>query len=294
MKYENLIINQEAVDDFGNEFLVELANLDVIRLAIPAPHPEYGDLEFAQNLADLIHLDLRSKACHSSGLIRSNAEMRDALICLRQLCMRLGVSFPEFGFRDLISLEYCWKREGIDRYNRSEERVEWVNEQMEPLKEEIHKKILDAFDRKLLTAVSPYDKTGWPEVDGEIAELRARFRTATTPQACAAIGTACVRVNRSAADAAYLPSRHTPGIEKPLPLDKDKNRCEAIIETELRGSQSDVLISYAKSVISLAHHVKHSPPANRTEAGIAADASIALANMLRRVTKVSKAEHGTE
>lgn len=53
----------------------------------------------------------------------------------------------------------------------------------------------------------------------------------------------------------------------------------------MRGRENEELRGLVKKASALAHKVKHSPNADRVNAGIAADAVILLANMLRRLAE---------
>jgi hypothetical protein len=81
----------------------------------------------------------------------------------------------------------------------------------------------------------------------------------------------------------YDPALHLrPGEEEP-PVAKTKQRLDRYIEDALPGPANAVLRKLGKAAIELAQQVKHSGEPTRTEAGIAADTIILLANMLRRL-----------
>lgn len=66
-------------------------------------------------------------------------------------------------------------------------------------------------------------------------------------------------------------------------VDKTKLRLDRYINARLPGKSNSEMRKYARGAIELAQAVKHSGSPTRTEAGILADAVIALANMLRRL-----------
>ena len=68
-----------------------------------------------------------------------------------------------------------------------------------------------------------------------------------------------------------------------------KQRLDRCVETALEGSTNKELRKLARAVIEVAQAVKHRGSPSRTEAGIAADAVIQLANMLRRLDDVQPA-----
>lgn len=120
-------------------------------------------------------------------------------------------------------------------------------------------------------------------VDEEIRELRRRFQTATTPQDYRALGTNCVGLLEALSKIVYDPAKHLRAGETPPSVQQSKMRIERYIETELPGAANEDIRGLARKSIELAHHVKHSGSSTRREAGIAADAVILLANILKRL-----------
>lgn len=64
-----------------------------------------------------------------------------------------------------------------------------------------------------------------------------------------------------------------------------KHRLERFVEDAAPGGDNETLRKLARASIEMAQHVKHSQTPTRREAGIAADAVIQLANMLRRLSE---------
>ncbi len=81
----------------------------------------------------------------------------------------------------------------------------------------------------------------------------------------------------------YDPSRHLREGETIPPVDKSRQRIGRYVEDALPGKASEELRGLASKTIEVAHHVKHASTPTRRDAGIAADAVIPLANMLRRL-----------
>lgn len=83
--------------------------------------------------------------------------------------------------------------------------------------------------------------------------------------------------------AAYDPSRHLFEGEAEPPVTQTKNRLARIIEVDSEREGSDELLRLARATAEMAQAVKHNPGGSRVRAGIAADAVIQLANMIRRL-----------
>ena len=67
------------------------------------------------------------------------------------------------------------------------------------------------------------------------------------------------------------------------PVDRTDIRIGAYIDQRLLGGSNEELRGLTKKASARSHKMKHSPKADRTTTGIAADAVILLANILRRL-----------
>ena len=119
-------------------------------------------------------------------------------------------------------------------------------------------------------------------MDEEIAELRRHFEIATSPQDYRNIGNDCVTVLEAISAVAYDHAIHKRGDEPEPPVASTKDRLDRYVEVSIPGAENAPIRKVARAVIELAQAVKHRPAGNRRDAGIAADAVIQLANLLRR------------
>lgn len=74
------------------------------------------------------------------------------------------------------------------------------------------------------------------------------------------------------------------GEEEPKVSDT-KKRFDRYIEVSLGGGENELLRKLARATIEVAQKVKHNPTSSRRDAGIANDAVILLANILRRLAE---------
>lgn len=81
----------------------------------------------------------------------------------------------------------------------------------------------------------------------------------------------------------YEHAKHTPEGEPEPAEGKTKLRLERYVEAQLPGAANAEMRKMARAAIELAEAVKHGRTPSRTQAGVAADAVILLANMLRRL-----------
>lgn len=158
-----------------------------------------------------------------------------------------------------------------------------VKELFDPLHEELERREDDALRGELSEPVSPRGATWWPAVDEEIAELRRHFHAARTVQDYRNIGNDVVAILEAISGAAYVPARHLFTSETEPAVSLTKNRLTRIVEVDAGAEGSEEIARLGKATIELAQAVKHNPAGSRIRAGIAADAVIQLANILRRL-----------
>jgi hypothetical protein len=137
----------------------------------------------------------------------------------------------------------------------------------------------------LATPVTPHTGSGWPSVDHEISELRRQFLNAATPQDYNGVGLVAVRLTEALSATVYDPAVHLRSGETEPPVANTKQRLDRYIEDSLPGQDNATLRKLAKTTIEYAQKVKHSATPTRREAGIAADAALLLANILRRLAE---------
>jgi hypothetical protein len=269
-------VDDYFVDDpaSGLDGALDFDLLDRLR---SAPLRDHSDLEAAIALAQLLDQQFESYGTDPNQSITDDGS-RGAMRALRALTSRLGVKFDP-PFRDFPGFRAYWVSHG--GYGSWAARRAMVSEVFGPLLEELERRE-EAVLRDLVEPVSPLKVTGWPAVDLEIAELRRHFHAATTPQDYRNIGNDVVAVLEALSAAAYQPSRHLFEGETEPKVADTKSRLTRVVEVDCKTLGGAELRRHARSTIELAQAVKHNAAGTRTQAGIAADAAIQLANMIRR------------
>lgn len=246
---------------------------------IAGPNAEYSDLDAAIALMDLVRDDLQLSGT-SGGERLTDDDMRRAVRALERTSDRAGQKF-KLPFRDHTAWRSYWIR------NDASGSWQARRDLLRDLFEESYAVMLAAQDRAIASTladpVSPHPRLGWPGIDAEIEELHRHFREARTPQDYRGLGNDCVHITEALSREVYNHAEHTPEGEEEPPAAKTKVRLDRYIDARLPGRENAELRKYARSTIELAQAVKHSGTPSRTEAGILADAIIALANMLRRL-----------
>lgn len=240
---------------------------------------DIGDLPCAIALLRLVRDELEAYGT-GGGQTLDDGEIEQAQRSLRAVLERLSIPL-EIPWRNFKGFHTYWTSN--DAYGSYQARRQILDDLFNPVQDELERQENAEFQSSLAEGTSPHDKLGWPQVDEELDELRRRFRTAQSPQDYRDVGNRCVAALEAIGRVVFDTERHLrPGEEEPAP-DKSKNRIERYVEDSLAGKENESLRGVAKKVIELAHSVKHSKVTKRRTAGIAADAVIMLAHILRRV-----------
>lgn len=254
---------------------------DLMRELRGGPIDEAPDVEVAVGLARLVHDELEIFGTEGN-VEMTEANMRDALLALRQVVNRLGIGDFNPEFRDLSSFKTYWLRN--DAYGSWQARRDLLANIFEPLHDQLTELETESLSSKLAEAVSPHGSTGWSQVDAEISELRRHFRAARTAQDHRNVGNDCVILLEAVSKVAYDPEQHLRDGEEEPAVAQTKNRLERVVEDGLPGSGSTEMRKLARAAIDAAQAVKHNPTPNRLSAGLAADAVILVASMMRRIS----------
>lgn len=245
------------------------------------PLPDVDDLDAAMALLQLVHDDLERFGTEG-GQRLSDDDLGAALRALRAVLKRLGISF-EVPFRSFTTFKSYWV--GHDMSGSWQARRTYLQGAFDPIHQRLVRLEEERFEAQLADPVSPRGRTGWQKVDNEIKELRRRFSTASTPQDYRAVGSHCVGVLEALSRTVYDPTKHLrPGEQEP-PADKTKQRLGRYVEDAIPGSDQAELRALIGRAIEFAQLVKHREAPTRRDAGIAADAVIMLANILRRLAE---------
>lgn len=248
-----------------------------------AAHPTIPDAEAGVALAQLVHDQFT--ACGTSGdHALTDAEMRKALPALRAICDRLGVTYS-VPFSDFASFKSYWQRKGASGSGGWAARRALLAEVFDPMHAQLEALESQSLAARLATPVTPHPTTGWPAVDHEITELRRQFLTSITPQDYNSVGLVAVRLTEALSATVFDPSVHLRADETEPPVANTKDRLDRYIEHSAPGPDNARLRKLARDSIEYAQHVKHRGTPSRREAGIAADAVLLLANILRRLAE---------
>lgn len=232
---------------------------------------------------DLARDDLQLSGTSGGNRI-SDGNMRLVIRALERVSARAGHEC-KLPFRDHAGWRSYWIRKGASDSGGWQARRDLLGDLFDVAYSSLMAAQDRALDSTLVEAVSPHASLGWPGVETEVGELRRHFRTASTPADYRAVGNDCVHLLEALSRQVYDHARHTPAGEDEPPVAKTKLRLERFVEERLPGADNAEMRKFARSAIELAQAIKHGGTPSRTEAGIAADAVVVLANMLRRLSE---------
>ncbi len=254
--------------------------MDIVRRLALGPVPGDDALETAIALTQFVRGQYQAYGTDRSQQL-DDVTSREANRSLQAVLRRQGVAFDP-PWSDFPSFRTYWlAHEGRDSWQA---RRDMLAEQFEPVLKALESVQDQASANELSRGVSPRNHLGWPLVDDQIEQLRHRFATASTPVDYKDVGNRCVGVIEALSALVYDPDLDCPDGVKPLPVEKTDLRIGAYIDRRLPGSANEELRGLVKKASALSHKMKHSPRADRTSSGIAADAVILLANILRRLS----------
>ncbi|MEP1126318.1 MAG: hypothetical protein ABJH68_20745 [Ilumatobacter sp.] len=273
---------QFLVDDVADPMAPSQINLDLVNAVLANRDIGVSDVEAASALLRLAHDELESYG--TDGMeCTDDSELRLMLRASMAVLSRLGIGW-ELPFRDYKGVRTFWMAN--DGYGSWQAR----RDILVGLFDSVHLQLSDLEDAEIMSGladpITSHSQTGWVRVDVEIKELRRHFQVARTEQDYRNVGNDCVAVLERLSAAAYDPSIHLREGETEPPVASTKQRLERCIEVALEGSENQHLRKLARAVIEVAQTVRHRGSPSRTDAGIAADAVIQLANMLRRLDDV--------
>ena len=293
---ESLIINdimevQRIKPDFffdvthsGDVFEMDTSvfKQSVVEDALRMPLPGIDDLALFDGIVKLAHEDLTEYGTSGHNRLDNN-QIELLFRVAARVGVRCGVDFPKLPFRNFTGFHAYWKKN--DMSNSWAARRDYLNEAFQAVEDAIYDAQDRLWDETLADAVSPHGATGWPLLDAEIAQMRRKFARATTDQDHADVGNACVRVLEMLSDVAFDSEKYAiPG--KPVPTKaQTKIRLELIVKKELPAADFEHAFKLSSAAIELAQRVKHSPAPSRREAGVSADTTILLVNIIRRITQ---------
>lgn len=257
--------------------------MDLVRRLANGPIPGDDPLATAIALTQFVRGQYQSYGTDNKQQL-DDVESREALRSLRAVLRRHGVKFdPQWS--DFPSFRTYWNaHEGKGSWQA---RRDMLSDLFDPVLEALEAAQDRASENEVARPVSPRSQLGWPTVDEHIEQLRQRFATASTPVDYKDVGNRCVGVLEALSAVVYDSAVHCPDGKEEPPVNKTDIRIGAYIDQRLAGPSNEELRGLVKKASALSHKMKHSPSADRTTAGIAADAVILLANILRRLCRES-------
>lgn len=277
MRYDDLFVETKPQDPWADATFA--LNKDAVEALRNGPIPGDDDLESAVALVRLLREEFTGFGTDGSQSL-SNALVALVVRASRSVSERLGVPFA-LPWRDFNTFHSFWSANG--GYGSWAARRAIVQTYLGPVEDELERMEDAQIQGTVASPVTDAALLGWPAVDEELRELKRRFRTASTPQDYRDVGNRAVAVLEALSRTLYEPGRHLRQGETEPAVDKTKIRLGRFVEDSLLGPENAALRGLVRQAIEFAQSVKHSNTPTRREAGVAADAVILVANLLRRV-----------
>lgn len=281
MRYEDFFDDhiKDSLNSWEIPQLKSKLNLRLIRDLRGGAIPGDDEFNTALTLIRIVWDEYEAYGTDGSQSV-SNEESRELLRTLILVLHRQGIDL-RVPWRDFSSFRSYWMANG--GYGSWQARRNMLVRHFGSVRSELENLEEKNGANELANPVSPRDQLGWNTVDQHIEQLRHRFRTASTTIDYKDVGNRCVGVLEELSRILYQPDMHCTPDEKPPAVAKTGIRIGAYIDHRLKGSGNEELRGLVKKASALSHKIKHSPTADRATAGIAADAVIMLANILRRL-----------
>jgi hypothetical protein len=277
------------VDDFFTEEVTTeegwttravVLDLDLLGRIRRGPIAHHTDVEVALALTQLARREFTSFGTDGHQNI-TNDDSREMMRALAAALRRLSVDNLIPPFLDFPAFRTYWNGHG--GFNSWQARRDMVVTWFEPMQERLEALEDAALSGELAGPVTPAQRMGWPAVDTEVQELRRHFHAAQSPQDYRNIGNDCVAVLEALSATVYNRALHLRRGETEPAVAQTKQRLERYADDALPGPGNVEIRALVKKTIEFAQAVKHNPDGTRVRAGIAADAVIQLANILRRL-----------
>jgi hypothetical protein len=280
MLIEELFAPSDTTSWLGDP--VDEPRMDVICNLGSGPIAGDNDLESAMSLTRLVHAELEEFATNQSVERLTNDQISVAQRSLRSVLERHGIRLA-LPWRDYTTFRAYWISEGASGAGSWQARREMLAGLFGPVFAELDKLEDAHFSSTLVDPISPSSGTGWTGVDQAVHDVRVRFRSAVTTADYSDVGRRCISVLEAISGTVYDPVGHLRDGEVEPPVAKTHMRITRFVEDALAGSGNVEVRGLVRKSAELAEAVKHRSVATRRDAGIAADAVIMLANILRRV-----------
>lgn len=276
--------------DNGSEDGVRLGDTVAFRddLALQARREQlgdYSDLEVAIELVELVQRELTLFATGETCLL-SEQQIENSIKALKSVLRRIGIEI-RLPFRNYETFKDYFRSENLSTYRSRRELLERLFFSARAKLEELETRKLA---KPLVVALDVSTIELWAMVDIEIAELRRKYNSAVTLQDFRALGTNCLGVLEAVGDVVYDQSA-LGSDETTEPRDRVKQRIAWFLNRELAGEPAQELRTLVNSTVTVANRVKHGRDLSQETVGMAADATVLVASMIRRLAKPGVESH---
>lgn len=243
---------------------------------------DVNDASAAEELVRWISGTMLQVATGGEKIDAVNEDYQAHYRALAAVLRRLGIPHPNL-FDELWTFYGHWSSE-LPGYAS---RREYVTRLYQPVRQ-----ALDELGCQSLVEPVADRTTGWPAVDEGVQKLRERYRNARDAGDYRAVGLECTTTLQALGRTVFDPKRHLPAGEA-MPSVTDAKRRIGFFVDVLTSGHGNTFAEIRKLVpptARLAEAVKHAQAPTRVEVGVAADATIQLVNLVRRVAQLESVD----
>ncbi len=231
------------------------------------------DAHAAEALVDRISGLMVSVATGGPRIKEVEASYKREHRALAAVLRRLGIDYPNM-FDDLWQWHGRWSDESMPTY--ASRRV-YISNLFAPVRQALTERA-DA-THELARGIE--EATGWSTIDAQVARLRRLWREADDADAYNGVGLQCVKVLTTLGQVVFDPKRDLPaGEEEPGP-DDAKKRINFHVRRLAAGERAENVRKVVNASYAQANAAKHRHTATRTDAGVAANATVLIVSTLR-------------
>ncbi len=251
---------------------------DVLTTLRAGPMPEVKDNDAAEELLDLAQDELTAYATHGDTRLNED-EIKEVIRALKAVLRRLGINLP-LDFRNYATFRSAWITRGMVGSGAWEKRRQYLEESFKAARDNVELLQDEELSRKLEIPANIRRHRNWAALDQELRELKRSFERARTIQDFRGVGTNCIGVLEQLGEMLYDPE--TMSDESPEPIDRFKARLEAFVNLKTPGSENREIRAAIRATSNIVQKLKHEYT-NPVFMGIAAEATLSLVTMLRRI-----------
>lgn len=240
------------------------------------------DVDAAEALVDGIASLMISVATDGPKIKVVDADYKREHRALAAVLRRLGIDYPN-KLDDLWRWHGRWSDGSLPTYAS---RRAFITDLFSPVRQRLMERADAAHELAEGVMESP---TGWAAIDQQVARLRRLWRESEDADAYNGVGLQCVKVLTTLGHVVFDPARDLGEEEEEPGRDDAKERIGFFLRRVASGKHNENIRKLVNGAYGQANAAKHRHMATRTDAGIAANATVVIVSTLRLLSDEDQA-----